>query len=307
MATMNEKLCFVQLLHPGGEHTPDELGVKRWNEGDHQRKFMRSGGRFLDSSRRAKRGKIVFWGEWEPDSRVLSEVEEPVPEGPRFVYEPYLPDPVPEGWRQNTDPFVFGDSFHYTGCLQHARLRRHRTKKGPTQLRFLVHGSVVMFGSCIDRSKFVLDALLVVDRHIDHSRADYMSLRGLVSPSYFAATIDPWYTGKVPASQSHRLYFGAMFDAPHEGIFSFFPCLPAAEAPHGFARPEIDLAEVVTPTMTQNKRLNPQPDLMHVRELWEKVASSVEEQGLRLGVFADTPPTRRGPEGIAGRTEPREC
>ena len=25
---MNEKLCFVQLLHPGGEHGMDEAGVR---------------------------------------------------------------------------------------------------------------------------------------------------------------------------------------------------------------------------------------------------------------------------------------
>lgn len=297
---MKEKLCFVQLLHPGGEHWPDEPGIKHWNRGDHRRKFMRSGGRFLDSSRHVKRGDLVFWGEWEPDSRVVSKIEDPVPGGPHFVYEPYLPDPVPEGWRQNTDPFVFGDSFHYTGCLQH-------TKFGPTQLRFLARGSVVLFGSCIGRSKFVLDALLVVDRHIDHSRADYRSIRDVVSPTYAAATIDPWYTNEVPAHQSHRLYFGAMFDAPLEGMFSFFPCLPAVGAPRGFARPEIDLAEIVTPTMTQGKRLNPQPDLAHVRELWGRVASIVEDQGLKLGVYADLPPTRKATGATRAQTARRGC
>ena len=48
-------------------------------------------------------------------------------------------------WRQNTDPFVFGERFHYTGCLRH-------TRRGPTQLRYLAPGSLVLFGSCRDKS-----------------------------------------------------------------------------------------------------------------------------------------------------------
>jgi len=281
---MREKLCFVQFLHPGGEHWPDEPGVKRWNLGRrHRRKFMRAPGRMVQSSGAAMDADLVFWGEWEPDS-TTSLIENPEPEGPRVVHEPFLPSPAPSGG-QNTDPFIFGESFHYTGCLQH-------TVSGPTQLRFLERGSVILFGSCTGRTKFVLDTLMVVDTYRDHSRADYAEIRRAVSPTYAAATIDPWYSGESPSSQSHRLYLGATFDAPLAGMFSFFPCLPASDAPRGFARPEIDLAEIVTPTMTQGKRLNPQADLASVRSLWDRVVSIVENEGLALGTYAELPPNR---------------
>jgi len=108
-----DKLCFVQFIHPGGEHGPDAPGIKRWNVGLHRRKFLRSTGLALDSSRQMQRDELIFWGEWEPESRI-DEVTSPVDEGPRFVHRPFYSDPPPDGWRQNTDPFVFGDQFHYS-------------------------------------------------------------------------------------------------------------------------------------------------------------------------------------------------
>jgi hypothetical protein len=62
---------------------------------------------------------------------------------------------------QNTDPFVFGDRFLYTCCKQ--RLRSGR----PTQLRYLPHGSLVLFGSHISGG-FGLDTVFVVDDGADH-------------------------------------------------------------------------------------------------------------------------------------------
>lgn len=281
-ALVKERLCFVQFIHPGGEHGSDGSGVKHWNLGDHRRKFMRVQGAFLDADEELLTDVLVFWGEWEPESRVVTEFESGAAGYPRFLHEPFLAESARSGWRQNTDPFVFG-GFHYTGCLQH-------TRHGPTQLRFLERGSVILFGSCLDRSRFVLDTLFVVDRHIDHSLVDYERvLNSQISSVYESVTIEPWYTGQLPESQSHRLYFGATYDAPIEGMFSFFPCLPTREAPMGFARPEIALPEVVTPNLYQGKRLNPQPDIETVRELWHRVVEQVRNQNLSLGVLADIP------------------
>lgn len=283
---MNEKLCFVQFMHPGGEHRPDEPGLKRWNRGDHRRKFLKHSGRLIDASGETVDNDLVFWGEWEPDSRTVP-VEARFPEGPRFIHEPFLALPPPAGWRQNTDPYVFGSTFHYTGCLQH-------TKHGPTQLRFLARGSVILFGSCLAEEKFVLDTLFVVDRFIDHTRDDFREAREAVSPTYAQATLDPWYSGSTPTSErSHRLYFGATQAEAVDGMFSFFPCLPAGQAPNGFPRPTIDLPEVITPTMKQGKRLNQQPDVGSVRALWNRVVAQVRARGLSLGVRADNPRTVR--------------
>jgi hypothetical protein len=279
-----EKLCFVQFIHPGGEHGPDAPGIKSWNVGPHRRKFIRSTGIALDSVEQRRRDELIFWGEWEPESAV-ERVTSPVPEGPQFVHRPFYSDPPPAGWRQNTDPFVFGDQFHYTGCLQH-------TRHGPTQLRFLARGSVILFGSCIDRSKFVVDTVFVVDGWLRHTQADRGGVLDEISDVYRAVTIEPWYSGSASDSNSYRLYFGATPDAPVDGMFSFFPASTPRRHSNGFARPEICL-DVITPNLTQGKRLNPQSNLSDVRRLWSAVVEQVEAAELLVGVHADLPSANR--------------
>jgi hypothetical protein len=240
---------------------------------------MRGPGRYVEHGI-ATEGDLLFWGEWEPPSHA-ERINAWLPNGPRYVHTPLLPRVSPTGWKQNTDPFVFGSQFHYTGCLQH-------TKRGPTQLRYLAQGSVVLFGSAFQRSRFMLDTVFVVDHWIDHEERDYRKLRDSIEEGYWRATIEPWYAGDVPPSQSHRLYFGATFDVPFSEMFSFFPCAPAGAIGSGFARPIIDLHEI-TPTLTQGKRLNPQASVDDLVRLWGDVAGQVEAQGLALGVQAAMP------------------
>ena len=64
-----------QFIHPGGEHGQDGGGQKRWNRGDHKRKFLRVRGEYVDTTGGPPiNDELVFWGEWEPESEV-----EPVP------------------------------------------------------------------------------------------------------------------------------------------------------------------------------------------------------------------------------------
>ena len=277
----SERLCFVQFIHPGGEHGPDSGDRKSWNHEAHRRKFLRQRGRYVGDEGKVHEDELLFWGEWEPNSRVRP-VEDRVQHGPRFVHEPFLPRQSPDGWRQNTDPFVFGDQFHYTGCLQH-------TRRGPTQLRFLARGSVLLFGSAIERSQFVLDTVLVIDRWVDHSRLDFEALATVVSDTYWRATIEPWYSGQGGDEQSYRLYSGATYENPLNGMFSFFPCTTLAENRNGFARPEIRLPGLVTPTLTQGKRLNRGITAADVKASWAEVVHQVQAQGLSLGVYAELP------------------
>jgi len=125
---------------------------------------MKSRGRYFADGKRHE-GEIVFWGEWEPESRVLARYHSPNSAEPSFLYEPFFVRHVDGLWRQNTDPFVFGERFYYTGCLQH-------TSRGPTQLRFLAPGSLVVFGSYL-RGRFVVDTVFVVDDFVDHSLGDW--------------------------------------------------------------------------------------------------------------------------------------
>lgn len=283
---MRERLCAVQFIHPGGEHGEDQPGLKEWNrEKDHKRKFLSQRGVSVKGDRSPRESELLFWGEWEPESEVET-VGIPTPGGPRFVHRPFYSDPPPSGWRQNTDPFVFGAEFHYTECKQH-------TSRGPTQLRFLEHGSVVLFGSCVGRSKFVLDTLFVINDFVDHSRADYERvLNGRISDAYRAATIDPRYSAPGGDEQSYRLYSGATYDSPINGMFSFFPASTRARHPAGFARPEIRIPGLITAHLTQGQRLNPQNSLEAVKEVWADVVQQVLGAGMTLGIRADLPEAR---------------
>lgn len=294
-----EKLCFVQFLHPGKEHFPDGDGFKRWNRSAHKRKFLRCTGR--------RAGKDIeealhFWAEWEPESKVLAQIAEPLRHWPAFVYSPYYVPAHSYVGLQNTDPFVFGTNFFYTGCQQY-------TVNGPTQLRFLERGSVILFGSCLDQNSFALDTVFVVDKWIDHTASNFnVLLQSSVPREYREVTLLPWYHKKCGScgndenqsceaygpERSWRLYFGATPDNPVERMFSFFPCQPAQLCPRGFARPKIAVPDVITDNLYQGKKLNVGLDFQQVQELFSCVREKVESAGLSLGVHAELPKRQNG-------------
>ncbi len=164
---IEEALCVVQFIHPGGEHGPDPETpwLKRWNTGNHKRKFMRSSGRWLGDDR-PRDGELLFWGEWEPPSEVET-LQQWSPGYPKYLHYPFLEARTAFVNHQNTDPFVFGDQFLYTGCQQW----RGKPRGYPVQLRFLLPGSVILFGSA-SAGRFLLDTALVVRDYFDHSKAD---------------------------------------------------------------------------------------------------------------------------------------
>ena len=163
----------------------------------------------------------------------------------------------------------------------------------------LARGSVILFGSGQHRSQFVVDTVFVVADYVDWNLSNYRErLQDVVPPEYFHSTLEPIaYEMKVrdlSPSQTFRLYLGATRETPYEGMFSFFPCLPAqvGEA-RGFARPILRRAGIITDNLTQGQRLNPQPDVAAVRALWTDVTRQVLNQGLCLGVHADLPKLKK--------------
>jgi hypothetical protein len=88
----------------------------------------------------------------------------------------------------------------------------------------------------------------------------------------------------------YRLYAGATFANRFEGMFSFFPCLPAEEG-NGFARPRIRLPKVINGRKNQGTKITPQASVNCIREVWRAVTNQVLLQGLHLGVYADMPRT----------------
>jgi hypothetical protein len=301
---MNEKLCIVQFLHPGGEHRPDDGAIKWWNTKEHKRKFLVRPGKYATDGKLVD-GQIEFWGEWEPESRVIRTIADPIPHGPRFIYDPYYVVPDSYIGLQNTDPFVFGERFHYTGCQQ-------RTSNGATQLRFLSRGSVILFGSCQSKSAFTLDTVFVVDHWIDHDRKNYSKvLNGAISQEYSQVTISAWYQEPsepkscTPEGQEEtwRLYFGASYDKPVGGMYSFFPCRHHEPKSIGFARPTIEIPGVITNNLSQGKKFSEQSKIDEMRLHWDKVVGQVRRQGLALGVYAGMPQrdfrTVKQPDGSA--------
>ena len=122
-------------------------------------------------------------------------------------------------------------------------------------------------------------------------------------------TLAPWY-GETPgckppksngncntpqSERSFQLYLEATLEAPVAGMFSFFPCLTGDAIAQGFARPAISIPDVITPTMTQNKRLNPRPTINEITPLWNEVVRQVTDQGLALGIHADLPKNINSP------------
>ena len=286
----SEKLCFVQFLHPQFE--PSRSSGSKWNSGKHARKYLRADGRYLDGDHPAE-GTIEFWGEWEAESVVACEFRRPVPYGPRRAWLPCYEKKEDYRGLQNTDPFVFG-RFYYTGCQQH-------TSRGPTRLRFLSKGSVVLFGSRVGGA-FALDTVFVVASWIDHDSVNYRSvLEGQVPDAYWDVTLAPRYADGDPLcgpvlpvclpgdGASERLYFGATYDCRFEGMFSFVPCLPAGPASAGFSRPTIELPGVVNPDLARKYKVNYECDMSDVVNLWENVVGQVLRQGQLLGIELSVP------------------
>lgn len=297
-------LCFVQFMHPGGEHQPDDGCFKSWNRDKHKRKFMVSRGRYVRrGSRRAtgdrweeKAGELAFWGEWEPQSEVICRIARPKARGPRFLYRPFYLVPTLYDCLQNTDPFVFG-GFFYGNCMQHRKGR-------PTQLCHLENGSVVLFGSHAS-GNFILDTVFVVRGSVRYDRASSRSkLRPCIPdyPTYKHVVLKPLFQsacghreGCSPDNAGpYRLYIGATYDKPtDDGMFSFFPCIPRRECCVGFERPVIDLPGLTNGGLRQGFRLNRQVDHATVANTWHSVVDQVLGIGLRLGTEARVPEGRR--------------
>jgi hypothetical protein len=279
--------CFVQFIHPGGEHGSDAPGRKRWNLDLHRRKFLRAGGEYVEKPGAAPvEGELVFWGEWEPESEA-EPIAAAVLDGPRWLHTPYYVRPE-SYWRdgkalQNTDPFVFGDRFLYTLCRQ--------TKSGrPTFLRDLAPGSLILFGS-LKAGDFVLDTLFVAAEGVCHGIDNWSTLLGGKIPETYAdVTMRPTYEG----FEDHelRLYRGTTLEQPIEGMFSFVPCLPAEAGREGFARPSIRLDGFVTPGLMMGAKRTRNLSLGRLKDLWDAVTAQVVEQDLALGTRFELPPRR---------------
>lgn len=288
----NENIIrFVQFMHPGGEHKPDKKlkNWKNWNQCQHLRKFIVNPGKYIEDNK-VKKDKICFWAEWEPQSD-MEKIKESLENGPKFFNYPYfnLNERVKKCGK-NTDPFVFGKNFFYTVCQQHH-------SKGPTYLRYLDKGSVILFGS-FKKKSFLLDTVFVVDKWIDYDLKNYTKvLDGKVSETYAAVTLqtlkEEFEVEKSCGSNTLRLYLGVSYDKPVGGMFSFFPSTVFQEDTKGFVKPSINIPDVINNNLKQKFKSNKEYNsISQMKVLWDKVVRQVMAQRLNLGIFSELPEQR---------------
>lgn len=288
----------VQFPHPGHEHIPGGTEWMPWNPRQkHARKFLRSRGRFVAKDDTVSEGSLVFWGEWEPPSRVIARWPR---SGrlPRFLHEPVWHTPRHRAPRHNTDPWVFGKTFLYSNCKQ---LTPHGT---PSALQSLTRGSLILFGSVLDH-EFVLDTVFVVADSVRYtpSSADHLD----VDDAFRTCTVESL---TIPGDKDHRnstftLYRGATLEDQVDGMYSFVPARPSTTPDLRFARPAITAPGYVNPASKQSPSGVRRPlGANEVSQVWASVRNQVFDAGCVLGVSLDPVPyadTAPEPSGGYGR------
>ncbi len=282
---------FVQFPHPGGEHNP-RTDVMPWNvAAKHRRKFLIATGRYLDIDKRLHAGELVFWGEWEAPSRV----ERRWPASgrlPRALHRPHWMVPATTGFRQNTDPWVWGERMLYSCCKQIIGPDRR-----PTSMQKLTPGSVICFGSTIDVECCVATVFVVACAEPWVPA----NAEGLDVDEAFTTCTAGSVASSCDAHAKFTLYRGATFDDPIFGMFSFVPARRARPEAPPFARPPIRIDGLINPASKMAARGSNRPlDVAEVRDAWRSLVDQVINAGLVLGVSFEVP-ARQGSEPLALR------
>lgn len=292
-------LSFVQFIHPGIENRPtkrNKTDLIAWNHGSHRRKFLCAQGQYVDKGRLVD-NELVFWGEWEPQSRI-TRIANPKEDGcsPHVIHHPVLDltEPVKDAknrYRQNTDPFVFHEQFLYRCCQQ-------TRKTGQTQLAHLLPGSIVLFGSRVN-GQFAVDTVFVVESYkdycdqiggmdFDRSLKEYAEIVGVG----FGMN-EPGYNKD---NARMRLYYGASPNKPHEGMYGFVPCKPLKGNERGCTRPTLTQAELrdiyadcITDNLQQSFKLCPAATLKDNVAAWNHIRTLFAKKGYLEGVNFQCP------------------
>ena len=255
---------------------------------------MQFRGKWIDRDSSKHCGGLRAWGEWEPESEVISNFGSQAC-GPHYLWKPYWVQKNTYMGLHNTDPFIFGKCFLYSVCGQ--------ASPNKVGLKHLAPGSVIAFGSGKkingDR-KWVLDTVFVVRDSIEYDPRDPgKTLIGKVSETFLSVTGGPLRADKNlfcnPAGRSLRLYWGATPNDCVDGMFSFFPAI-SADRKSSFPRPVIKLPdEYFNPRAWQSpKGIRCSRTLDELRHLWGSLVAQVHGAGLVLGTRAEVPPRRIG-------------
>ncbi len=242
---------IVQFTHPGGEHKPDrnDHTLKSWNTGVHRRKFLKANGKYVKDNS-LKEGELLFWGEWEPPSKVLKLDARGSKFLPNWLHAPFLPNVLPNslGYQksfQNTDPLVFGECFRYFVCKQFSAKR-----KKETFLSGLEKGDIILFGSTVNQNTenafFQLDTVFVISDYFEYDPSIPNALDNYNVDNYKNIVYKMAFPNPLDYSLKLRLYFGATFIKPVNGMYSFSPAKICIGNDFGFPRIKLNNIPYIT-------------------------------------------------------------
>jgi hypothetical protein len=285
----------IQFIHPGSEHTCMTGSI--WNTGAHKRKYLELSGNYLTdlSSEPLFAEKLYFWGEWEAQSHCRT-IPNPIQDGPHFIFNPYYQFPLPAN-AANTDPFVFGSQFYYCFCKQ----------PHYPSLRNLEPGDVILFGSC-KNFNFVLDTVFVVKRRVNYKIGELDKLMKNFNQSFSDVSLLPLLKKEkcepkhirenegcfkpdsgdnddddkpTDTFDEYSIYEAVMYKDRNDfnGMFSYAPSLADERGEAGFARPTINIPNVISPTLNQGLKITVVDD---TTSYWASVTEQVLHEKLEL-------------------------
>lgn len=278
---------FVQFPHPGSEHNPTTDDMP-WNVGKPRRKFLITQGCYVDTADCIQAGELVFWGEWEPPSRI----EHRWPWNgrlPRALHRPFWTRPAPPGSPHDTDPWVFGGRMLYS----YGKQTTGKPVRRATSMQNLVPGSVICFGSTIN-GEFCTDTVFVVASAERWTAAEAAAYE--LEEAFVTCTAEIIVTWGIDAHTLLTLYRGATIDQPIHGMYSFVPAKPAIHPRPRFSRPPVHLPSLINPSSAQSPwgARRPMP-IASVRDAWAAVRDQILAAGLVLATRLTTPPLGEPP------------
>ena len=262
---------IIQFMHPGGYDRRE--GEISWNRGKHKRKLIKNKILFLEDDGKSKNESGYFWGEWESYSIASCENFN----GNKYYAHTLLlhssdndkTDVTSENCNGgcksadngllNTDPYVFGNHFYYSNCMQ---------SRYPI-LKNLHENDIIIFGSRVN-GEFVLDTVFVVECKIKNAKC---------SDCFKTVTVN-----LLDKESNNKIYKSKMYNekAKKDEIYSFFPC---SDKP--FDRPILALEGI-----TKQKRGVHYIKEKTSKEIWNDIVAAVKSNGLKIGVWAKEPEER---------------
>ena len=290
---------FVSRIKPYGE--PDSA-VMPWNDTEHDRKFIECKCDVLNADSTIQTvDNQRFWGEWEQPSRIfrIDKGDEKELKA-NYVHIPLygrLDDALGnEKYRgyQNTDPYVFGDSFFYCCCKQGSKERNN--------LISLNEDDIIIFCGLFGKGneyRYSVDTIFVVKESVckyGPRSTDFNNEECFVDidSNYINGVLNPVLYGNDESLGGTRdkyyvLYRAKMFSDNPKGIFSYFP----VKYESNYKRVEIpysSMQEILNTTESNAKILNRSQATLHdldSYEVWNKLKDYiVGENKYSMGIKA---------------------